>query len=79
MSKAVDKPEIPWSAAWRKSRHSLNHGACVEVATGDRGVLIRDSANATGAFLHCDRRAWSAFTSAVRSSEVSARVVSVSD
>jgi Domain of unknown function (DUF397) len=46
--------------AWRKSTAS-NSGACVEVATVDGSVLVRDSMNRTGPILQMPSSAWSAF------------------
>ena len=44
--------------AWRTSSHSAG-GACVEVAPGRRGVLVRDSKDgALGPMLQLDHAAW---------------------
>lgn len=44
--------------AWRTSRHSAG-GACVEVAPGPRGVLVRDSKDrGLGPILQLDHAAW---------------------
>lgn len=49
---AADRP------AWRTSRHSAG-GACVEVAPGPRGVLVRDTKDgALGPMLQLDHAAW---------------------
>lgn len=46
--------------AWRTSRAS-NSGACIEVATRDRAVLVRDSMDRGGPVLQLPAAAWSAF------------------
>jgi hypothetical protein len=57
----------PYDVIWRKSRHSMNNGACVEVAEVASGLLIRDSANAEGCFISCPSEAWRAFVATLRS------------
>jgi hypothetical protein len=52
---------------WRKSRHSMNHGACVEVAQVASGLLVRDSANAEGSVVPCSPAAWRAFVGTLKS------------
>ncbi|HEX3964702.1 MAG TPA: DUF397 domain-containing protein [Trebonia sp.] len=52
---------------WRKSRHSMNAGACVEVARVASGLLIRDSANTEGCVIACPAAAWQAFVATLRS------------
>jgi hypothetical protein len=54
--------------AWRKSTVS-NTGNCVEVAVVDGSVLIRDSANPSGAVLTIPPAAWSAFLAHARSKD----------
>ena len=49
-----------WSP-WRKSRHSMNSGNCVEVAVDLTQVVIRDSANRLAFAIRCSNQAWSAF------------------
>jgi hypothetical protein len=47
---------------WRKStRSSGNGGACVEVGTFARAVLVRDTANRNGATLTFGSGAWRGF------------------
>jgi len=49
-------------AAWRKSSHSNNGGACVEVATNLPGlVAVRDSKNPSGPSLVFSASSWQAF------------------
>lgn len=57
------------SAAWRKSTRSSGDGACVEVATLQRGTAVRDSKNPTGTALTVTPAGWVAFTAAIRSGE----------
>jgi hypothetical protein len=47
---------------WRKSCHSSQDGACVEVASDPRGVSARDSKNLPGPVRTYDANAWRVFT-----------------
>jgi hypothetical protein len=52
---------------WRKSTYSsANGGQCVETASGDGVVLVRDTANRDGAVLGFSAGAWAAFTASLR-------------
>lgn len=52
---------------WRKSTYSdANGGDCVETATEDAVVLVRDSADRDGAVLGFSSEAWTAFTDSLR-------------
>jgi hypothetical protein len=52
---------------WRKSTYSDgNGGQCVETASGDGVVLVRDTANREGGTLTFSAEAWRAFTSALK-------------
>jgi hypothetical protein len=53
------------AAAWHKSSFS-NSGNCVEVATQDRSVFIRDSRNPEDGILSVSSLAWQEFIQAVR-------------
>jgi hypothetical protein len=48
---------------WRKARRSANNGACVEVATTDGQVFIRDSKNLNGAVMRYPGYTWRVFLS----------------
>jgi Domain of unknown function (DUF397) len=50
---------------WRKSSFSIS-GQCVEVASCDHGVLIRDSKRPEGGHLTVTPAAWRDFTEALR-------------
>jgi Domain of unknown function (DUF397) len=57
----------PSRVTWRKSTHSNNGGACVEVARAMPDVIaIRDSKNPEGPKLAFTPRAWKTFTTAVQ-------------
>lgn len=47
--------------AWRKSRHSMNGGNCVEAAEVPDGIVVRDSANEAGTMLRYSTQTWRAF------------------
>lgn len=52
---------------WRKSSYSSNGGAdCVETATGNGVILVRDSANRDGQALAIPAVAWTALTASLR-------------
>ncbi len=54
-------PVAQGATTWRKSRLSMNNGACVEAATDSGAIVIRDSANQAGRMLRYSPRAWRAF------------------
>ena len=52
---------------WRKSTYSdANGGDCVETASTDGAVIVRDSANRDGLVLGFSTDAWTAFTDSLR-------------
>ncbi|MBO4161587.1 MULTISPECIES: DUF397 domain-containing protein [Micromonospora] len=51
-------------AAWRKSSHSGDEGACVELASLPGRVAIRDSKDPGGPVLLFPPTAWAAFATA---------------
>jgi hypothetical protein len=52
---------------WRKSTYSnANGGDCVETATGNGVVLVRDSTNRDGFTLPVPTCAWEKFTASLR-------------
>ncbi|GIJ76966.1 protein of unknown function [Micromonospora phaseoli] len=51
-------------AGWRKSSHSGDEGACVEVAVVPGTVAVRDSKDPHGPLLLFPPAAWSAFAQA---------------
>lgn len=58
------------NAAWRKSRHSAgNGGDCVEVATVDRRVAVRDSKDPDGPALMFTPAEWAAFLAGAKDGE----------
>lgn len=56
-------------AGWRKSRHSMANGNCVEAASIPEGVTVRDSAKSGDLILFYPPDAWRAFIAAVKSGE----------
>ena len=52
---------------WRKSSYSsANGGECVETATGNGAVLVRDTTDRDGAMITVPGAAWERFTAAIR-------------
>jgi hypothetical protein len=52
---------------WRKSTYSdANGGDCVETASTDGVVRVRDTANRDGLVLGFSAEAWTAFTDSLR-------------
>lgn len=52
---------------WRKSlRSGSNGGACVEVATVERVIVVRDSKDPKGPMLTFAARDWTSFVKAVK-------------
>ena len=51
------------SGSWRKSSYSANGGeACVEAASANGTILVRDTTNRTTATLAFTPSAWATFT-----------------
>jgi hypothetical protein len=48
-------------ATWRKSRHSMTNGNCVEIAVGSDSIFVRDSVSRIEATVCYSSRAWRAF------------------
>jgi hypothetical protein len=52
---------------WRKSSYSgANGGSCVETASGDGVVLVRDTTNREGGALAFTADAWAGFTASLK-------------
>jgi hypothetical protein len=52
---------------WRKSTYSgANGGNCLETASADGAILVRDTANRDGATLTVSAQAWQTFTDKLR-------------
>jgi hypothetical protein len=57
---------------WRKSRHSLGNGNCVQVAASSDAVLVRDSADSTSSVISYSAEAWCAFIAATKMAKLRA-------
>jgi Domain of unknown function (DUF397) len=51
---------------WRKSSYSGSNGSCVETASGNGAVLVRDTTDRAGGTLTFSAAAWQEFTASVR-------------
>ena len=51
---------------WRKSSYSGSNGSCVETASGNGAVLVRDTTDRAGETLTFSAAAWQEFTASVR-------------
>jgi hypothetical protein len=51
---------------WRKSSYSGSNGSCVETATGEGLILVRDTADRDGPAVAFTAEAWQEFTAALR-------------
>lgn len=52
--------------AWRKSSVSQGQGNCVEVASGESSVMVRDSRDRSGVMLSFDPEQWTGFLGSLR-------------
>jgi hypothetical protein len=59
-------PYVGSVATWRKSRHSMTNGNCVEIAADSDSIFVRDSANRAEAAIRYSSRAWRAFLADAR-------------
>jgi hypothetical protein len=56
--------------SWRKSTFSdANGGSCVETASGNGVILVRDTTNRDGRTLAFTASAWRAFTAGLKHSQ----------
>lgn len=51
---------------WRKARRSVGNGACVEVASVNGRVAVRDSMNPGGVLLQYPARSWQFFAARLK-------------
>ena len=52
--------------SWRKSSYSGANGSCVETASGDSVVLVRDTTNRDGGTLTFTADAWRTFAAELK-------------
>jgi hypothetical protein len=51
---------------WRKARRSVGNGACVELASVNGQILVRDSMNPAGAWLRYPAQSWATFAAMIK-------------
>jgi hypothetical protein len=51
---------------WRKALRSMSNGACVEVASATKSIVIRDSMDPNGPVLRYPTNSWNSYISAAR-------------
>ena len=56
----------PRDLSWRTARRSAGNGACVEIATARRHVLVRDSKDQDGPVVQYPPGAWQTFLANAR-------------
>lgn len=66
--------DVRGATAWRKSRHSMSNGNCVEAAVDLNGVMVRDSANPEGAILGYTAQAWRVFLMQAKTGEFDVKI-----
>lgn len=54
------------STDWRKSRRSVNNGACVAVASIAENIAVKDSVGTDGRVLIYSADAWRSFTASLK-------------
>lgn len=52
--------------SWRKALRSIGNGECIEVASADKQVAVRDSKNPDGIWLAYPAHSWRAFVSEIK-------------
>jgi hypothetical protein len=62
------------ATAWRKSRHSMSNGNCVEAAVDLDGVMVRDSADPEGVILGYTAQAWQFFLIQAKTGKLDAKI-----
>ena len=60
------QPNQPSRPIWRKSRASAGGGECVEVASWNSEVQVRDSGDRSGPFLAFTRIQWRGFVRRIK-------------
>jgi hypothetical protein len=59
------------TSTWRKSRHSIGNGNCVQVAAARDTVMVQDSADSASPVISYSVRAWRAFVAAAKAGSLS--------
>ena len=55
-----------WSLSWRKALRSIGNGECVEVASANKHVAVRDSKDPDGIWLAYPVHSWRTFVSDIK-------------
>lgn len=59
---------------WRKSRSSVGDGECVQVASADGHVVVRDSKKPGGSWLYYSALSWCEFITRAKGNMISDRL-----